>query len=101
MMNYHNPMSLPIRVSISEAARLFGVNPRTIRRAITDGHIRYIIVQGRYKIHFESLVLWSQRKTSVRNKSNKQGIGQFVERWKIHNKLYTPNATHATSENQE
>ena len=91
-------MSVAIRVSISEAARLFGVNPRTIRRAIADGQVRYIIVQGRYKIHFESLVLWSQRKTSVRNKSNKQGIGQFVEHWKIHNKLYTHGTSLNTSE---
>lgn len=83
-------MSIQIRVSISEAARLFGVNPRTIRRAINAGEIRYIIVQGRYKINFESLVVWSQKKTQVRNKSNKIGIGQYVDTWKIKNALYSP-----------
>ena len=79
-----------IRVSISEAARLFGVNPQTIRRAIRDQEITYVVVGGRYKINFESLVKWSQRKITVKNKSEKHGIGQFVDRWKISNTLYSP-----------
>jgi len=79
-----------IRVSISEAARLFGVNPQTIRRAIRDQDVTYVVVAGRYKINFESLVKWSQRKTTVRNKSNQHGIGQFIDRWKISNTLYSP-----------
>ncbi len=79
-----------IRVSISEAARLFGVNAQTIRRAIKDGEITYIVVAGRYKINFESLVKWSQQKTTVRNKSNNRGIGQFVNQWNISNTLYSP-----------
>jgi len=81
-----------VRVSISEAARLFGVNPQTIRRAIKREEITYIVVAGRYKINFESLVKWSQQKTTVRNKSNERGIGQFVHKWKIKNKLYSPSA---------
>lgn len=79
-----------IRVSVSEAARLFGVNTQTIRRAIKSQEITYIVVAGRYKINFESLVRWSQRKTTVRNKSNVAGIGQFVDKWKITNALYSP-----------
>lgn len=87
------PQSEPkeiIRVSISEAARLFGVNPQTIRRAIRDQEITYVVVGGRYKINFESLVKWSQRKITVKHKSEKQGIGQFVDKWKISNTLYSP-----------
>lgn len=80
-----------IRVSISEAARLFGVNTQTVRRAIKDQEITYIVVGGRYKINFESLVRWSQRRTTLRNKLNKKGIGQFVDQWKIKNPLYSPN----------
>ena len=80
-----------IRVSVSEAAKLFGVSTRTVRRAIADGEIAYVVVRGRYKINFESLVKWSQGRPSVRNKLASSGIGQFVERWRIHNKLYTPN----------
>lgn len=81
-----------IRVSISEAARLFGVNPQTIRRAIKDQEITYVVVAGRYKINFESLVKWSQRKTTVKNKTNQRGIGQYIDRWKINNTLYSPSA---------
>ncbi len=88
-----NPQTQPkeiIRVSISEAARLFGVNPQTIRRAIKAQEITYVVVAGRYKINFESLVRWSQEKTTVRNKSQKKGIGQYVDKWKIKNTLYSP-----------
>jgi excisionase family DNA binding protein len=81
-----------IRVSISEAARLFGVNPQTIRRAIKNEEILYVVVAGRYKINFESLVRWSQKKTTIKKKSNQQGIGQYVQKWNIKNTLYSPSA---------
>jgi len=80
-----------IRVSISEASRLFGVSTRTVRRAIADGEITYVVVRGRYKVNFESLVRWSQARPTVKNKLSRDGIGQFVDRWKIHNRLYSPN----------
>jgi len=87
-----NPMPSKeiIRVSISEAGRLFGVNAQTIRRAIKDGEITYIVVAGRYKINFESLVKWSQNKTTIKKKSEKYGIDQYVDKWKIKNTLYSP-----------
>jgi excisionase family DNA binding protein len=87
-----------IRVSISEAARLFGIDTKTIRRAIKAQEIRYIVVRNRYKLNFESLIKWSQRKTTVRNKSNSSGIGQYVEKWKINNKLYAPNPPKSDTE---
>ncbi|MFA6104988.1 MAG: helix-turn-helix domain-containing protein [Patescibacteria group bacterium] len=80
-----------IRVSISEAARLFGVNSQTIRRAIRSQEVTYVVVSGRYKLNFESLVKWSQRHTTVKNKLLKKGIGQYVDKWKIKNPLYSPN----------
>ena len=80
-----------VRLSVSEAAKLFGVSTRTIRRAIANSEVNYIVVQGRYKINFESLLKWSQSSTTVRNKRDSAGIGQFVERWRIKNKLYSPN----------
>jgi excisionase family DNA binding protein len=79
-----------VRVSVSEAARLFGVNPRTIRRAISSGELRYVVVRGRYKLHFGSLVSWSQRTITARNKRDTHGIGQWVEQWKIKNPKYSP-----------
>lgn len=80
-----------IRVSVSEAARLFGVNTQTIRRAIRAQEVTYVVVSGRYKLNFENLVKWSQKHTTVKNKLAKKGIGQFVDKWKIKNPLYSPN----------
>ncbi|MFH2063511.1 MAG: helix-turn-helix domain-containing protein [bacterium] len=80
-----------IRVSVSEAARLFGVSSKTVRRALTDGELTYVVVRGRYKINFESLVKWSQHRPSIRTKLEENGIGQFVGQWKIKNRLYSPN----------
>jgi len=90
-----------IRVSISEAARLFGVNPQTIRRAIKSQDITYVVVAGRYKINFESLVKWSQKKTTVKNKSEKFGIGQYVDKWKIKNTLYSPSKKSLNTKNKK
>ncbi|MCX6782319.1 MAG: excisionase family DNA-binding protein [Candidatus Magasanikbacteria bacterium] len=80
-----------IRLSVSEAAKLFGVSSLTVRRAIANQEVTYAVVAGRYKINFESLVKWSQRHTTVRNKLAERGIGQYVERWRIRNPLYSPN----------
>ncbi len=79
-----------IRLSISEAGRLFGVNPQTIRRALANKEITYIVVAGRYKLNFESLVKWSQNKTVIKRKTEQFGIGQYVDKWKIKNTLYSP-----------
>lgn len=87
-------MSTPdriIRVSVSEAARLFGVSMQTVRRAIAEKQVVYVVVGNRYKINFESLVSWSQRSTTVRNKTERRGIGQFVQAWRIRNTRYSPN----------
>ncbi len=79
-----------IRVSVSEAARLFGVSEKTIRKAIAAQEIIYIVVRGRYKINFESLIKWSQKSTRRKNQLKNTGIGQFVQEWKISNKKYSP-----------
>ena len=79
-----------IRLSPSQAAQLFGVNERSIRRAINDGSLRYIVVQGRYKINFEDIVKWSQKMPSRQRKRDKQGIGQYVSKWRIKNPKYSP-----------
>lgn len=80
-----------VRVSVSEAAKLFGISAQTIRRAIKDQEIRYVVVRGRYRLAFESLLEWSQQQTTTRNKLDRKGIGQYVDRWRIRNKLYSPN----------
>lgn len=80
-----------IRLSVSEAAKFFGIEQKTVRRAIKDGALRYVVVRGRYRIAFESLLEWSQKRPKVRNKLSTQGVGQYVDRWKIKNKLFSPN----------
>jgi len=80
----------PIRVSVSEAARLFGVSTKTIRDAIKAQEITYIVVQGRYKLQFESLVRWSQQTIRRKNKLNQDGIGKYVDNWKINAVKYSP-----------
>lgn len=79
-----------IRVSVSEAAKLFGVSTKAIRQAIKADELRYIVVKGRYKINFSSLVEWSQLSTRRRNQFQAQGLGQYIEKWKIKNKKYSP-----------
>jgi len=81
---------MDIRISISEAARLFGVSTKTIRQAIYTDEIRYITVRGRYKLNFKSVLAWSQRSTRRRNQLTTGGIGQFVDAWKITNIKYSP-----------
>jgi len=84
-------MAEVIRLSISEAAKLFGVNPQTIRRAIKDQEIGYVVVRGRYHLTFDTVLKWSQKKSTVKNKFESRGIGQYVDKWKIKNPLYSPN----------
>lgn len=79
-----------IRVSVSEAAKLFGVSSKTIRQAIRNEEIKYIVVNGRYKINFLSLIEWSQSSTRRANQLANQGLGQYVDKWKIKNKKYSP-----------
>ena len=79
-----------IRVSVSEAARLFGVSSKTIRQAIKNEELKYIVVKARYKINFSSLIEWSRQSTRRSNQLDSQGIGQYVDQWKIKNKKYSP-----------
>ena len=84
------PTDNTIRVSVSEAARLFGVSTKRIRDAIRNQEIRYIVTRGRYKINFESLVRWSQSSTRRSKKLASAGIGQFIDTWKISAPKYSP-----------
>jgi excisionase family DNA binding protein len=80
-----------IRLSVSEAAKLFGVSTKTIRQALKNQELKYIVVKGRYKINFNSLVEWSQQSTRRFNLLKNQGLGQYVDQWKIRNRKYSPN----------
>lgn len=90
-----------IRLSIAEAAKIFGIDQKTIRRAIKENQVVYVVVRGRYRITFESLLKWSQHRPTVRNKLERQGIGQYVNQWKIKNTLYSPNPKHIKTPAEE
>ncbi len=81
----------PIRITISQAANLFGISQKTVRRAIKDQEILYVVVRGVYKINFESMLKWSQSRIKTKNKLENHGIGQYVDKWRIKNKLFSPN----------
>ncbi len=79
-----------IRLNVSEAAKIFGISQKTVRRALNQGSLSYIVVRGRYKLSFKSLLEWSQKSITVNKKLSTKGIGQYVNQWKISNKLYSP-----------
>ncbi|MDP3244881.1 MAG: excisionase family DNA-binding protein [bacterium] len=81
----------PLRLSPNEAGKLFGVETSTIRRALKRGELRYVVVRNRYKIMFDSLLAWSQTRAKVANKLASKGLGQYVDKWKIKTRLFSPN----------
>lgn len=93
-----NEIKKPIRVSVSQAASLFGVSEKTIRLALKQGKIQYVVVRNRYKINFDSLLSWSQKSTRRRNRRDTLGVGKYVSQWKIKNKKYSPNPLLAEDE---
>jgi len=94
-------MDSNIRLSVSEAAKLFGVSQKAIRQAIKNQQVKYIVVNGRYKINFASLVDWSQASTRRRNRLQQHGLGQYVDQWKIQNIKYSPSPKLASPDELE
>jgi hypothetical protein len=72
----------PIWLSISEAAKISGVNTKTIRRAIQAKIIKYKIVKNRYSVDIASTINFLNTKTKLKNKLNQIGIGQYVREWR-------------------
>lgn len=68
-------------VSVSEAAKLGGVQNKTIRRAIQANNLRYKIVGNRYQIDFQSLVIFLHTNKKLTNKLKINGIGRFIKEW--------------------
>lgn len=69
-----------IWLSISEAAKMGGVENKTIRRAIKKD-LKFKIKGNRYFVDFESLIFYLHRNTKLKNKLNEHGVGQFVKEW--------------------
>jgi hypothetical protein len=72
----------PLWVSVSEAAKLGGVQSKTIRRAISGQLISYRVHGNRYSIDLGSLLVFLRSRTKLHNKLNKAGLGQYVSNWR-------------------
>jgi hypothetical protein len=73
----------PIWLSVSEAAKLGGVQGKTIRRAIkTENGLAFKIVKNRYQIELGSLLVFLSKNTKLQNKLKDYGLGQYVEEWR-------------------
>lgn len=72
----------PIWLSVSESAKLGGVQTKTIRRAIKSNNIRFKILGNRYLIELKSLIVFMKSNKKLENKFNSLGIGQYIEKWR-------------------
>jgi hypothetical protein len=72
----------PIWLGISECAKIGGVQPKTIRRALKSGHLKYKVEGNRYFIDLKTLILYLKSTKKLQNKLKKKGIGQYIEKWK-------------------
>lgn len=80
--NLQEQIENPVWLSVSEAAKLGGVQSKTIRRAIKANNLKFKVVGNRYQIDFESLKDFLHTTKKLLNKFNNQGIGQYVKKWK-------------------
>jgi len=71
----------PIWLSVSESAKIAGVQTKTIRRAISAKKVTYKIVKERYLIDMRSVIILAKQTTKLNNKFNNFGIGQYVKEW--------------------
>jgi hypothetical protein len=72
-------VSSPLWFSVSSSAKIGGVDPKTIRRAIKNNpDLKYKIVKDRYQIEFGSLLSFFNKNTKLKNKLNKNGLGQYL-----------------------
>lgn len=74
----------PIWLSVSEAARLGGIQNKTIRRALKSStELKFKIVKNRYYIELGSLIKFLHRNTKLKNKLKDYGLGQYINEWKV------------------
>jgi len=72
----------PLWMSVSESAKILGVQTKTIRRAIEAARVKFKVVGNRYLINLASLISFALDATKVRNKFQKTGLGQYVDKWR-------------------
>ncbi len=67
-------------LTMAEAAKLGGIDKKTIRRAIGQQQVRFKIVDERYLINLDSLIIFIKTKVKLYNKYLEFGIGQYKEK---------------------
>lgn len=72
----------PIWLSISEGAKIGGVQNKTIRRGVQAQVIKYKIIGNRYLVELASLVNYLLAKKKLKNKLAESGLGQYVDKWR-------------------
>jgi len=72
----------PIWLSISEGAKIGGVQTKTIRRAIKDKKIKYKVINNRYILELASLIIYLHTTQKLKNKLIESGIGQYIDKWR-------------------
>ena len=76
------PISNKLWLSVTQAAKLLGVEQKTIRRAIKAKEILYVVESNRYSLEMGSLLGWAHQSPRLKNKLAREGIGKFVKEWK-------------------
>lgn len=82
MAERDQPLSNKLWLTISQAALLFGVEQKTIRRAIKSHEVAYLVENNRYTVEMGSLIAWAAKSKKLSNKLRLHGVGKFVEQWK-------------------
>jgi hypothetical protein len=75
-------ISNPIWLTMSETAKLGGIQKRTVKRALRAGFIKYKIIESRYQVDLRSALIYLFSKKKLWNKVKESGIGQYIEKWK-------------------
>lgn len=83
MSSPFNNQHSEILLSISECAKMFGLSEKTIRRAIKQDEIHFIVIKNRYRVMFKDLLEWSKSRPRLEHSRDKKGIGQYVASWQI------------------
>lgn len=80
--NVPREVESPLWLSVSESAKIAGLQKKTIRRAIEAGKLKFKVVGNRYLLNITPLIIWLLGNTKLRNKFMKYGLGQYVDKWK-------------------
>jgi hypothetical protein len=71
----------PLWLSLFEAAKLGGIDKKTLKRAIKKNFLKYRIIDNRYQVELRSVVLFMYGRKKLWNKLRENGIGQYIEKW--------------------